>query len=222
VDVCCFDKTGTLTGEDLVLEGVSVADATGANTTLIAATEVPKETSWVLASAHALVQLEDGIVGDPMEKETLKALQWQLGAHDTVSPLEMEKGRRQNLQIRRRFQFSSALKRQSSVSNLVHPDFTHHKGFVAVKGAPETLKNMYTVVPKNYEESYKYFTRRGSRVLALGYKIIDEHMNSDQVCGSSSRLKYRNERLSVLMHFISDTHFSRLHIASLTDQQSHS
>lgn len=181
VDVCCFDKTGTLTGEDLVLEGVSVADANGANTTLIPATEVPKETSWVLASAHALVQLEDGIVGDPMEKETLKALQWQLGAHDTVSPLANDKGRRQNLQIRRRFQFSSALKRQSSVSNLVHPDFAHHKGFVGVKGAPETLKTMFTTVPNDYEESYKYFTRRGSRVIALGYKFIEEHLNTDQV-----------------------------------------
>lgn len=181
VDVCCFDKTGTLTGEDLVLEGVSVADANGANTTLIPATQVPNETSWVLASAHALVQLEDGIVGDPMEKETLKALAWQLGAHDTVSPIANEKGRRQNLQIRRRFQFSSALKRQSSVSNLVHPDFTHHRGFVAVKGAPETLKTMYTSIPKNYEDSYKYFTRRGSRVLALGYKFIEEPLSSDQI-----------------------------------------
>ncbi|KAI8583860.1 hypothetical protein K450DRAFT_220303 [Umbelopsis ramanniana AG] len=181
VDVCCFDKTGTLTGEDLVLEGVSVADANGANTTLIPATEVPKETSWVLASAHALVQLEDGIVGDPMEKETLKALQWQLGPHDTVFPNVNEKGRRQNLQIRRRFQFSSALKRQSSVSNLVHPDFAHHKGFVGVKGAPETLKTMFTTVPNDYEESYKYFTRRGSRVIALGYKFIEEHLTTDQI-----------------------------------------
>jgi cation-transporting ATPase 13A1 len=181
VDVCCFDKTGTLTGEDLVLEGVSVPDADGANTNLIPATEVPKETSWVLASAHALVQLEDGVVGDPMEKETLKALQWHLGAHDTVAPIENEKGRRQNLQIRRRFQFSSALKRQSSVSNLVHPDFHHHKGFVAVKGAPETLKTMFVTIPKNYEETYKYFTRRGSRVLALGYKFIEDNLNSDQV-----------------------------------------
>ena len=40
----------------------------------------------------------------------------------------------------------------------------------AVKGAPETIKTMLTVVPKHYDETYKWFTRRGSRVLALGFK----------------------------------------------------
>ena len=40
----------------------------------------------------------------------------------------------------------------------------------AVKGAPETIKTMLTVVPEHYDETYKWFTRRGSRVLALGFK----------------------------------------------------
>jgi len=40
----------------------------------------------------------------------------------------------------------------------------------AVKGAPETIKAMLTVVPEHYDETYKWFTRRGSRVLALGFK----------------------------------------------------
>jgi manganese-transporting P-type ATPase len=44
------------------------------------------ETTLTLASAHALVLLEDGVVGDPMEKATLDALDWKLshgpgGAH---------------------------------------------------------------------------------------------------------------------------------------------
>lgn len=40
----------------------------------------------------------------------------------------------------------------------------------AVKGAPETIKTMLSSVPDNYDETYKWFTRRGSRVLALGIK----------------------------------------------------
>jgi len=43
---------------------------------------------------------------------------------------------------------------------------------VAVKGAPETLKPMYNQVPEWYDETYRWYTRRGSRVLALGYKTI--------------------------------------------------
>jgi cation-transporting ATPase 13A1 len=40
----------------------------------------------------------------------------------------------------------------------------------AVKGAPETIKTMLSVVPEHYDETYKWFMRRGSRVLALGFK----------------------------------------------------
>lgn len=36
------------------------------------------ETTLCLASAHALVLLDDGVVGDPMEKTTLDALGWKL------------------------------------------------------------------------------------------------------------------------------------------------
>lgn len=42
--------------------------------------ETAKETTLCLAGAHALVKLDDGtIVGDPMEKTTLDALEWTLG-----------------------------------------------------------------------------------------------------------------------------------------------
>lgn len=54
---------------------------------------------------------------------------------------------------------------------------------VSVKGAPETLKTMYSVVPDQYDETYKYFTRRGSRVLALGTKEI-RSMTSQEVSSS--------------------------------------
>lgn len=42
-----------------------------------------------------------------------------------------------------------------------------------MKGAPETLKSMYVQVPEWYEETYRWYTRRGSRVLALGVKYMD-------------------------------------------------
>lgn len=42
--------------------------------------DTSRETTLCLAAAHALVKLDDGaIVGDPMEKTTLEALEWTFG-----------------------------------------------------------------------------------------------------------------------------------------------
>ena len=84
---------------------------------------------------------------------------------DSVTPSKHDAPHGTKLIIRRRFHFSSALKRMSTVSALPSGELIG-----AVKGAPETIKTMLTAVPEHYDETYKWFTRRGSRVLALGFK----------------------------------------------------
>ena len=191
VDVACFDKTGTLTGENLVVDGIaglSLGDSKaakekhGAHTKMTPVTEVGLQTTLVLATAHALVKLDEGeIVGDPMEKATLSSLGWELGSRDTLTSkiTSTSKGGTSSgdlVQIKRRFQFSSSLKRQSSVATVVTTDRATSrkvKGtFVGVKGAPETIRTMLKTTPPNYEETFKYFTRNGGRVLALGYRYL--------------------------------------------------
>lgn len=169
VDVCCFDKTGTLTGEDLVFEGLAGLSQDSKDIRhLFSASEAPLDTSLVIGAAHALVKLNDGeVVGDPMEKATLNAAGWIVGAKDCASEEKLGK-----IQILRRFQFSSALKRSSSIAN--HKNQT----YVAVKGAPETIRERLSTVPKNYDDIYKSFTRSGSRVLALASKKLPNLTNS--------------------------------------------
>lgn len=171
VDVCCFDKTGTLTGEDLVVEGVAgLSDSIGE---LKAVTDIPQQSTLVLAAAHALVLLDDGeIVGDPMEKTTLKEIGWTVEKNDRV---HSKSNAHHKLKILRRFQFSSALKRSSSIANV------EGKTLVAVKGAPETIRNMLVNVPANYEEEFKSFTRTGSRVLAFAYKYLEPNMREHNI-----------------------------------------
>ena len=96
---------------------------------------VPPHTTHVLSTAHALVKLDEDIstaaelsgnkaaksgdaliVGDPMEKATLEALGWHLKTSDILEPAG-GKGM-PNVNIRRRFQFSSSLKRMSTVSTV--------------------------------------------------------------------------------------------------------
>lgn len=143
---------------------------------LVDVKQVSRETTLCLAAAHALVRLDDGtIVGDPMEKTTLDALNWQLSKGDVVTATDASAPHRTSLSIRRRFQFSSALKRMSTICSL-----PNGKLAIAVKGAPETIKTMLSNPPDFYDDTYKYYTRRGSRVLALGYREMDS-MSTDKV-----------------------------------------
>lgn len=199
IDIACFDKTGTLTGEDLVVEGIAglglghseIHDKTetdGAHSTMTPVPDASMETTLVLATAHALVKLDEGeIVGDPMEKATLTSLGWSLGRNDTLTSTHKAGGTHGTVQIKRRFQFSSALKRQSSVAMVYGTDGKTGKKikgtFAGVKGAPETIQKMLTEVPADYEETYKYFTRKGSRVLALAYKqlTVDSELGASRI-----------------------------------------
>ncbi|KAK4142193.1 uncharacterized protein C8A04DRAFT_13438 [Dichotomopilus funicola] len=216
IDVACFDKTGTLTGEDLVVEGIAglglghsgtdtPQESDGAHSYMTAVHDAGLETTLVLASAHALVKLDEGdVVGDPMEKATLTALGWTLGKNDTLSSkpgAAAAGGAAGTVQVKRRFQFSSALKRQSSVVTINATEAKAGKKlrgtFVAVKGAPETIMKMLITIPKDYEETYKYFTRRGSRVLALAYK----HLTTEGELGASRINDLKREKVEAELHF---------------------
>lgn len=164
VQICCFDKTGTLTSDNLVVEGVAGLKRDFAITSI---NEAPESAVQVLATCHSLAQLEDGLVGDPLEKATLTAIQWTLTKQDCVVP---KKGKFKPLRIYSRFHFASALKRMSVLAGYMAPysNETHYIG--TVKGAPETLEKMLKEVPKDYEATYLEYSRRGARVLALGVK----------------------------------------------------
>ncbi|KAL3482259.1 hypothetical protein BJX99DRAFT_252965 [Aspergillus californicus] len=196
VDIACFDKTGTLTGEDLVVDGVAglalghagaKVEKDGAHTELSKGNSIGADTTLILASAHALVKLDEGeVVGDPMEKATLQWLGWTLGKNDVLTPRVGSSGSRspESVQIKRRFQFSSALKRQSTIATVLTNDRKSSKKvkstFVGVKGAPETISTMLVNIPPNYEETFKHFTRNGARVLALAYKYLSSEAELSQ------------------------------------------
>ncbi|XP_012219639.2 endoplasmic reticulum transmembrane helix translocase [Linepithema humile] len=175
VDICCFDKTGTLTSDNLVVEGIAGVDG---KPDVIALSNAPYESIQVLATCHSLVQLDDGIVGDPLEKATLKAVGWILTRYDSIIPVK--RGKSTVMKILQRHHFSSALKRMCVVVAYDLPGSEMHY-MVAVKGAPETLKTMLSSVPENYDSIYLSLSRRGARVLALGYRKLSGISSSQDI-----------------------------------------
>ncbi|GAB4838180.1 Probable manganese-transporting ATPase pdr2 [Ancistrocladus abbreviatus] len=163
VDICCFDKTGTLTSDDM--EFCGVVGATEGVELETDMKRVPSQTLEILASCHALVFVDNKLVGDPLEKAALKGIDWTYKSDEKAMP---KKGSGQPVQIVQRHHFASHLKRMAVVVRV-------QEEFLAfVKGAPETIQGRLINVPASYVETYKKYTRQGSRVLALAFKSLPD------------------------------------------------
>jgi manganese-transporting P-type ATPase len=102
--------------------------------------DVSSPVKQVLLTCHALANLDGEIIGDPLEKATLNALEWTVTRADTVVP---SKGRTGRWQIIQRYHFLSALKRMSVIAGQNPSTSSNETTYiVSVKGAPETLKPM--------------------------------------------------------------------------------
>ncbi|KAH9781717.1 putative manganese-transporting ATPase PDR2 [Citrus sinensis] len=167
VDMCCFDKTGTLTSDDMEFRGVVGLSNAELEDDM---TKVPVRTQEILASCHALVFVDNKLVGDPLEKAALKGIDWSYKSDEKAMP---KRGGGNAVQIVQRHHFASHLKRMSVVVR-VQEEF-----FAFVKGAPETIQDRLTDLPSSYIETYKKYTHQGSRVLALAFKSLPDMTVSD-------------------------------------------
>ncbi|MED6170958.1 putative manganese-transporting ATPase pdr2 [Stylosanthes scabra] len=163
VDICCFDKTGTLTSDDMEFSGV--VGLNGTTDLESDMSRVPVRTVEILASCHALVFVDNKLVGDPLEKAALKGIDWGYKSDEKAVP---KKGSGQPVQIVQRYHFASHLKRMAVIVRI------QEEFFAFVKGAPEIIQDRLIDVPLSYVETYKKYTRQGSRVLALAYKSLPD------------------------------------------------
>ncbi|KAF2308363.1 hypothetical protein GH714_000363 [Hevea brasiliensis] len=107
----------------------------------------------------------DDMVGDPLEKAALKGIDWSYKSDEKAMP---KRGGGNAVQIVQRHHFASHLKRMAVVVRI-------QDEFLAfVKGAPETIQDRLIDLPQSYVDTYKKYTRQGSRVLALAFKSLPD------------------------------------------------
>ena len=98
-----------------------------------------------------------------MEVEAYKHSGFALETADSVSSTSLSV----KFKIRKRFAFSSALKRMS-----VLVEGSDHISYVFTKGAPEVLADKLLDVPAEYAKTYQFHMTRGKRVIALAYRQL--------------------------------------------------
>jgi cation-transporting ATPase 13A1 len=194
--LCCFDKTGTLTQDEPVVAGVACAP--GADESELPVDEasglrlcpghaLPALTADVIGACHSLLPPTESagsgkkarLLGDPLEAAAFDAAKFTLSPSPVPGALatcNTKAGEARSLHIRKRFAFSSALKRMTVVvEKRAHADRRERQGFILTKGAPEIVADLLTTVPADYHSSVDRLTLAGYRVLALAYREIPPH-----------------------------------------------
>ena len=128
VDIVCFDKTGTLTQDKLLVKGLAGLDP-DCPEAIVAPSEAPIDSLRVLAGAHSLHMSDQGMIGDPLEMAVLESIAWTLKA-DHVMPLDRKKSSLSTLTIQKKFHFSSALARMSTIVQSENNYYAVVKGFI--------------------------------------------------------------------------------------------
>ncbi|OBS67654.1 hypothetical protein A6R68_03815 [Neotoma lepida] len=185
----CFDKTGTLTEDGLDVMGVVPLKGQ----MLLPLVTEPRHLPLgpllrALATCHALSQLRDTPVGDPMDLKMVESTGWVLEegpAADSAPGTQVlavmrppprgaqQQGTEEPLEpvsVLCRFPFSSALQRMDVV--VAWPGATQPEAYV--KGSPELVASLCSpeTVPSDFTQVLQSYTAAGYRVVALAGKPL--------------------------------------------------
>ncbi|XP_052572403.1 polyamine-transporting ATPase 13A2 isoform X3 [Peromyscus californicus insignis] len=185
----CFDKTGTLTEDGLDIMGVVPLKGQ----MLLPLVTEPRHLPLgpllrALATCHALSQLRDTPVGDPMDLKMVESTGWVLEegpAADSAPGTQVvavmrppPRGPQQQgteeppepVSVLRRFPFSSALQRMDVV--VAWPGATQPEAYI--KGSPELVASLCSpeTVPGDFTQVLQSYTAAGYRVVALAGKPL--------------------------------------------------
>jgi len=130
----------------------------------------------IIGGCHTLAQVDDKIIGDPLEKSAFDAIKWEVEPNSNAFQVSGGRMRIVNL---KKFLFDSSLKRMSTISLVKEGKGSKTK--VLCKGAPEILQGLLKEVPENYEQFYSYYVKHGYRVIAMAHKTLPDGIRARDV-----------------------------------------
>jgi len=136
---------------------------------------------YIIGGCNTLAQVDDKLIGDPLEKSSFNAIEWEI---DTKSNAYQVPGGRVRIQNHRKFLFDSSLKRMTTISTVKSNKNSEMK--VLCKGAPEVLQDLLSEIPENYAEYYSYYVKHGYRVIAMAHKDLPAGTNAHSLSRESA------------------------------------
>lgn len=200
IDIALFDKTGTITTDQLsaaalvvpkrlhkavgksphaVQLPLSVSSQTNAKKTKNAKMkefhklEIGYElAAVVLGGCHSLGEINNKLLGDPLEVSALASIGWMYNATTSVAAPVNASGA-ESVHIWHRYSFESELQRMSVVAE-VNTTGSDGGVYILTKGSPEALLSLMDAssVPTWYQERYLEMAGKGIRVLALACRQL--------------------------------------------------
>uniref|UniRef100_A0A1B6M5K1 Cation-transporting ATPase n=1 Tax=Graphocephala atropunctata TaxID=36148 RepID=A0A1B6M5K1_9HEMI len=189
LDCVCFDKTGTLTEDGLDMWGVVPVSEAQLKPPVRNIPEMPfTPLIYGMASCHSLTIINGTVSGDPLDVKMFESTGWifeepeieesskyDLLVPSTVRPPPSKDPNPEKpleIGIIHQYQFSSKLQRMSVITRtLGSRDLT-----IYCKGSPEAIQSLSkpNTVPQNIVSTLQEYTEQGYRVIAVGYRILDE------------------------------------------------
>ena len=160
IDICCFDKTGTLTTDEFILKGVVDINTYKYELAL----NTNEETFTILLGCNSLIDIEGRLVGDPIDIAIFKETGGKIDNNEIICK------RKTKIIPIRKYKFESDLKKITVLAKIFSEK--HKKNYlnrVLCKGAPEVIKTLLKDIPKNYDECYLNWSKKGYKILALAY-----------------------------------------------------
>ncbi|KAK9762721.1 hypothetical protein K7432_011280 [Basidiobolus ranarum] len=178
VQIFCFDKTGTLTKEGLDYYGVStVKDHDGSShfeDREESVAKAPVDIQMGLATCHAVTQVNDQFIGNPVDIEMFRATKWNLIESNNVAYLDSlvpsYAPEVKPVHIIKRFEFVHA---RASMSVAVLDSSTGHV-HIFIKGSFEKIKELSQPesIPHDFDTVTASYAREGCYVLALAHRDL--------------------------------------------------
>jgi len=201
ISTCCFDKTGTLTSDSMEVGGVyglqypaPASEATDESKDSELRNpldqKLPFLSTAVMTACNGLTLVEGEIVGDPLEKAALQAVQWLMIGPDLVTSKPSKGGDR--LHLLRRYPFASELQRMAVIVRHQGPGLGYREEAKAtsqrndrmlglVKGSCDALKPRLLDAPENLDDLQDQLTKVGFRVLCLAAKEMNDKLDVETV-----------------------------------------